>query len=158
MSDLEIIIVPEEEIYLAVFESLNGFFPELVSLCNAQKGENWIKSFSSVIDSYDEKELKPLPLVRVHLNEVKKKSSDPFVELGEYFLILECRFERCAPNFIAYRYAALIQKWLDNDETISSLIDRFILDECQVSPLSMTGAPGYPEATYTIRLYRDRIK
>ena len=37
-------------------------------------------------------------------------------------------------------------------------MDRFVLEECRVTPLPYKDAPGYPEAVYTIRIYRDRIK
>ena len=94
MSSLTVILVPEEEIYLAVSEVLRESLPELIRISNAEHGENWITPFASILDSYDENDLSPLPLVKIHLNEVKKKSRDPFVELGEYLLELECRFDR----------------------------------------------------------------
>ena len=155
---MEIIIIPEEEIYLALYTALSETFPKLVEQCNAARGSNWIQPFASILDTGDSFDLKPLPLVEMNLEEVKRKSSDPFVEQCEFILTLNCRFERSSPTHTAYRYAYLLKELLKTDDGLKGLVDRFFLEECIYSPLSTQDSMGYPEAEYKIRLYRDEIK
>ncbi|MBF9018751.1 MULTISPECIES: hypothetical protein [unclassified Oceanispirochaeta] len=155
---MEIILIPEEEIYLALYTALSETFPKLVEQCNAARGANWIKPFASILDTGESFDLKPLPLVELKLEEVKRKSSDPFVEQCTYLLTLNCRFERSSPTHTAYRYAYLLKELLKSDDRLKGLVDRFLLEECIYSPLIPQDGMGYPEVEYKIILYRDEIK
>jgi hypothetical protein len=155
---MEIIIIPEEEIYLALSAALSETFPKLVERCNAARGAKWIQQFASILDTGQSYDLKPLPLVELKLEEVKRKSSDPFVEQCAYLLTLNCRFDRSSPAHTAYRYAYLLKELLKTDDGLKGLVDRFLLEECISSPLIPQDGMGFPEAEYKIRLYRDEIK
>lgn len=155
---MEIIIIPEEEIYLALYTALSETFPRLVEQCNAARGANWIKPFVSILDTGESFDLKPLPLVELKLEEVKRESSNPFVEQCTYLLTLNCRFDRSSPVHTAYRYAYLLKELLKTDDGLKGLVDRFLLEECISSPLSPQDGMGFPDAEYKIRLYRDEIK
>jgi len=155
---MDIVLVPEEEIYNAVIQALREAFPLLVGHCNARRKEQWIDPFASVLEAREVMDLQPLPLVRVGLDQVRKKSSDPFVELGEFTLILECRFPIESPDFIPYRYAYAFKELFKSDEALLTAMDRFVLEECRLQLPGPGGGSSYPEARYTFRLYRDQLK
>jgi hypothetical protein len=155
---MDIIMVPEEEIYSALILALGESFSTLVEVCNAARGEEWIEGFSSVLETGESMELKPLSLVRVKMDEVKRKSSDPFVEQTSFLVTLDCRFDLKSPSYTPYRYAALLKELFKTDETLRGLIDGFILEECFYYPLDEDSASGYPEASYKISLFRNDLK
>jgi hypothetical protein len=157
-TDMEILLVPEEEIYQAIIQSFTETFPRLVKQCNADRGIQWIVPFASILDTGESSEFQSLPLVEASLKEAQRKSSNPFVDDCQYILTLSCRFERTAPSYMAYRYAYLLKRLFKEDEAFTAVVDRFLLEECLYKTLSPLDGMGYPEAVYKIRIYRDEVK
>ena len=149
------IIIPEEALTDAVYKALTEYFPKLVAEKNKEWNRLWIKPFATVLKSHENYDLHPLPLVEMKLERVKRKSSDPFVELVEFELVLECRYEFDWDT--PFRYTWLLKEMFRSDEAINSIIDRYVIEECVFRSVTPRGGIGFPESTYTIRLYRDQI-
>ena len=78
------------------------------------------------------------------------------MELGEYEINLKVLLKPGTPDYTIFRYAYLFNHLLKTSESLTTLYDRYLMEEC-TSYAGQNGISG-AEGHFIIRIYRENLK